>query len=261
MVFYFTATGNSLYVAKQMDDNRISIAQAIHDKKKIYAADRIGVVCPIFGHELPELVKEFLKAARFQTDYFYILLTYGNRHGGAAELAKEYAEGLGIHPAYIQVILMVDNFLPGFDMEEQKALDKKVEGQIRRIQADIAQKRVYISPVTENDRNVNKAFLARIAQMGPGPGHDLYEITEECIGCGICAKVCPKKCFHLEGQKSVWNRDGCIGCMACIHSCPMMAIRLKMPEKNPHARYRNENISLCEIVEANNQWGSQSPQE
>lgn len=174
-------------------------------------------MCPVFGHEMPELVKEFLKASRFETDYFYILLTYGNRHGGAAELAK------------------------------------KVEEQIQRIQADIAQKKSYISPVTENDRNVHKAFLSHIARMGSGAVHDLYEITEECIGCGICAKVCPKKCFHLEGQRSVVSSDGCISCMACIHSCPMMAIRLKIPEKNPHARYRNENISLCEIVEANNQ--------
>ena len=72
MIFYFTATGNSLYVAKQMDDNRISIAQAIHDQRKVYTADKIGIVCPIFGHEMPELVKEFLKASRFETDYFYI---------------------------------------------------------------------------------------------------------------------------------------------------------------------------------------------
>ena len=260
MIFYFTATGNSLYVAKQMDDNRISIAQAIHDQKKIYTADRIGIVCPVFGHEMPELVKAFLKDSQFKTDYFYILLTYGNRHGGAAELAKKYVESLGIQPDYINVILMVDNFLPGFDMEEQKALDKKVEEQIRRIQTDIAQKKVYFSPVTENDRNVHKAFLDYVARMGSSASQDLYEITEECIGCGICAKVCPKKCFHLEGQKSFWNSKGCISCMACIHSCPMMAIRLKMPEKNPHARYRNENISLFEIVEANNQWGNEHPQ-
>ncbi len=260
MVFYFTATGNSLYVAKQVDDNRISIAQAIHDHEKIYISDTIGIVCPVFGHEMPELVKEFLKASQFKTNYFYILLTYGNRHGGAAELAKKYVESLEIHPAYINVILMADNFLPGFDMEEEKALDKKAEEQIRRIQTDIAQKKIYFSPVTENDRNVHRVFLDYIAQMGSSAGHDLYKITEECIGCGICAKVCPKKCFHLEGQKSVWNSDGCISCMACIHSCPMLAIRLKMPEKNPHARYRNENISLCEIVEANNQWGSERPQ-
>ena len=126
MVFYFTATGNSLYVAKELEARPVSIAPAIHEPNKVYRADRIGIVCPIFGHEMPELVKDFLKAARFETDYFYILLTYGNRHGGAAELAKAYVEELGIHPDYINVILMVDNFLPGFDMEEQKQLDKKV---------------------------------------------------------------------------------------------------------------------------------------
>ena len=91
MVFYFTATGNSLYVSKQLDSHPISIAQAIHDEIKTYRADSIGIVCPIYGHEMPELVKDFLKSAAFETDYFFILLTYGNRHGGAAELAKDYA--------------------------------------------------------------------------------------------------------------------------------------------------------------------------
>jgi ferredoxin len=41
--------------------------------------------------------------------------------------------------------------------------------------------------------------------------------------------------------------------MACIHACPQKAITLKMPEKNPSARYRNPAISLAEIIAANNQ--------
>lgn len=253
MLFYFTATGNSLYAAKKLDAQPVSIAQAIHDKEKVYKADRIGIVCPVFGHEMPELVKEFLKASRFETDYFYILLTYGNRHGGAAELAKAYAESLGIKPDYINVILMVDNYLPVFDMDEQRRIDKKIDEQIGRIKADIAERKHFISPVTEKDRAAHGEFLDMLAH-NPDMFRDMYEVTDACIGCGICAKVCPKKCYRIEGQKSVFDGAGCISCMACIHACPMLAIKLKMPEKNPQARYRNENISLCEIVDANNQW-------
>lgn len=254
MLFYFTATGNSLYVAKQLDDNRISIAQAIHEEEKRYAADRIGVVCPVFGHEVPELVREFLSKAEFETDYFYLILTYGNRHGGAAELAQRMLENFGIYPAYVNVVLMADNFLPGFDMEEQKWMDKKVDAQIGRIREDIGNKVEFISPVTDIDRTAHQKYLNRAAKMTKETFTSIYRITDECIGCGICTKVCPKKCFRMDGKKSLWNPEGCMMCMACIHACPMMAIQMRMPEKNPKARYRNENISICEIVNANNQW-------
>lgn len=253
MIFYFTATGNSLYAAKQLEEHPISIAQAIHDREKLYRADRIGIVCPVFGHEMPQLVKEFLKGARFETDYFYILLTYGNRHGGAAELAGNFAGSLGIDLAYINVILMADNFLPAFDMDEQRRLDKKVDEQMERIREDIAEKRRWTAPVTERDRAVHREFLKKLSGTPPDFLKNLYEITEECIGCGICQRICPEGCFHLEGQKSVWNSAGCIGCMACIHACPMLAIKLRIPEKNPKARYRNENIRINEIIAANNQ--------
>lgn len=253
MLFYFTATGNSLYAAKQLDEDRRSIAQAIHDKEKVYQADRIGIVCPVFGHEVPQIVKDFLSEARFETGYFYMILTYGNRHGGAAELAEKMLDGFGIKPSYINVVLMVDNFLPNFDMDEQKRIDKKVDEQLRAIAEDIAARRDYISPVTDKDRAAHQEYLDRRGWMPKDAFSKLYRITDECIGCGICAKVCPKKCFSIKDQKSVWDPEGCITCMACIHACPMMAIRLNMPEKNPKARYRNEDVSICEIIDANNQ--------
>lgn len=254
MLFYFTATGNSLYAAKQLDNDRISIAQAVHEKEKRYAADKIGVVCPVFGHEVPPLVREFLSEAEFETDYFYLILTYGNRHGGTAELAQRMLEEFGIHPAYINLVLMADNFLPAFDMNEQKLIDKKVDVQLERICEDVKNKRAFIPPVTDADRAVHREYLDGIAGMPKDAFANIYRITDDCIGCGICTRVCPKKCFRMDGQKSVWNPDGCMMCMACIHACPMTAIRMRMPEKNPEARYRNEHISICEIADANNQW-------
>lgn len=253
MVFYFTATGNSLYVAKQLEENPISIAQAIHDEHMTFQAERIGIVCPVYGHEVPAIVKDFLEKATWETPYFYMVLTYGKRHGGAAELAEHMLEEIGIHPSYINVLLMVDNYLPAFDMEEQKRLNKKEEEHIAVIREDIERKRQYISPVTDKDRAAHREYLERRKHMPEGIFANLYHITEDCIGCEICTKVCPKKCFTMDGQRSVWHSGGCITCMACIHACPMMAIQMNLPEKNQKARYRNENISICEIVEANNQ--------
>lgn len=46
MVFYFTGTGNSLYAAKELDAEIISIPQAIKQERLEFAADSIGIVCP-----------------------------------------------------------------------------------------------------------------------------------------------------------------------------------------------------------------------
>lgn len=253
MVFYFTATGNSLYVAKQLEQEPISIAQAIHDKQMTYEAEKIGIVCPVFGHEVPALVREFLEKAAFKTSYFYMILTYGNRHGGAVEFTENMLKEIGIQASYINVLLMVDNFLPGFDMNEQIKIDKKVDEHIKEIEEDIKNGRQYIAPVTEKDRAAHQEYLTRMANMPKDAFSNMYRITEECIGCEICTRICPKNCFTVKNQKSTWHSEGCISCMACIHACPTMAIQMNMPEKNPHARYRNEHIKLCEIVDANNQ--------
>lgn len=73
MVFYFTGTGNSLYIAKQIEENPISIPQVMRQDHLEFTADSIGIAVPVYGHEVPSMVKEFLKKAVFHTDYFYIL--------------------------------------------------------------------------------------------------------------------------------------------------------------------------------------------
>ena len=253
MVFYFTATGNSLYVAKQLDDAPISIPQVVHGDNLTFQDETIGVVCPVFGHEAPPMVKEFLKKSTFWTDYFYMILTYGNRHGGAAELAQDMCEQCDIQPAYINTVLMVDNFLPAFDMAEQVKLDKKVEHQINAIQSDIVGRRHYIQPATETDRAAHQAFLAYSATPPEERWKNIYQVTDACIGCGICSKVCPAGCWTVQSGRAEYHSDGCQCCMACIHACPQKAIGMTISEINPNARYRNEHIGLSEIISANDQ--------
>ena len=46
-----------------------------------------------------------------------------------------------------------------------------------------------------------------------------------CIGCGMCAAVCPHGVFAVEyGKSRVVQRDACMECGACARNCPAFAI-------------------------------------
>ena len=253
MIFYFTATGNSLYAAKQLDETRVSIPQAMRTGVMEYTADVIGIVSPVYGHEVPPMVRDFLHRAVFHTDYFYMVLTYGNRHGGAAALARQLCDECGLDVKYINILWMADNWLPSFDMNEQKAIDKKVDLQLSVLRADIAGRKSFIAPVTDADRAAHHQFLERMSSMPADAWQHLIQITDRCVGCGICEKVCPSGSIRIEGGRAVQHPGQCQTCLACVHACPQKAIALSVPEKNPDARYRCEHISLSEIIAANHQ--------
>lgn len=256
MIFYFTGTGNSLYAAKCLDSNCISIPRVLNSEELEFQAGKIGVVCPIYGHEMPGMVKEFLHKAVFHTEYLYVVLTYGNRHANAVELAEEALKKAGKRADYITTLLMVDNFLPGFDMTEQTKLNKDVEQQLSGIKADIQAKKQAYQKVTCKDRMAHVGYLELVHHQQETIWAD-FDFTEECVGCGICTKVCPAGCIRIEYQKAIRTEKNCQACYACVHACPKAAIKVRkilgFQEKNPKARYRNEHISLCELVDANNQ--------
>lgn len=118
MLFYFTGTGNSLYVARQIEEKPISIPQILHQENLKFKDEKIGIVYPVYAGEAPKIVLEFLEKATFETDYFYLILTYGKDVTDAPECIARLLEEKGRHVNYIHSILMVDNYLPSFDMNE-----------------------------------------------------------------------------------------------------------------------------------------------
>lgn len=268
-MLYFTGTGNCLYVARQLggkDAELLSIPQLMKQKKFEIEADEIGIVYPIYGHMPPNMIRRFIRKANLKADYLFAVLTYGNRKCNAVEIWDEVSRQAGKRFDYINTLIMVDNWLPNFDMNEQILIDKHIPENLQKITADLSERKRWREPVTEEEREQHKEFLARTG-IDPATGFVLksekcFTVTDACIGCGACVSVCPRGNYELTSSGVRMSGD-CEYCFACIQNCPQKAIRFiksedgSFPngtEKNPNARYRNEHVSLMDIKRANNQF-------
>ena len=268
VVLFFTGTGNCLYVARELASKEgkiLSIPQLMRKKQFEIEADEIGLVYPVYGHMPPNMVREFIKKARLKAEYKFAVLTYGMRKCNSVEIWDEVARKAGNAFDYISTLIMVDNWLPNFDMNEQMKIDKHIPENLARITADLDSRRRWHEPVTQEEREQHEGFM-RLSGLDPKVGFLMkaersFTVTDACIDCGICTYVCPRGNYDQTSQ-GVKMQGDCEFCFACIQNCPQRAIQFKKiedgswpngTEKNPNARYRNENVSLMDLKLANNQ--------
>lgn len=269
IVLYFTGTGNCLYVARQLageEGELLSIPQLVKQGRYELEADEIGIVYPIYGHMPPYMVRQFIQRAQLKADYKFAVLTYGARKCNAAEIWDDIAQRAGYRFDYIATLIMVDNWLPNFDMNEQIMIDKHIPENLAKITADLAAQRHWHEPVTEEERQMHAGFMAYTG-LDPEVGflmksEKYFTLTDACIGCGACVSVCPRGNYSLTGG-GVKIAGDCEFCFACIQNCPQKSIQfaenetdplLGRGEVNPNARYRNEHVSLMDIKLSNNQF-------
>jgi ferredoxin len=232
MIYYFSGTGNSQWVAQQLaqltGDQAADIAPLIQNKVSmvpvtVKAPDRIGLVFPIYAWNTPKIVDEFVAALTVEAGaYAYAVCTCGSDAGRAMEkLKKRYAWNAAWS------ISMPDNYLPMYDVDTQENQKAKIDAATALL-PDIAshiQNRQAVVRVRQGamawikTEVVNPFFKMFALRTRPFTADDV------CTGCGLCVRNCPRGIIRLENEKPVWTEKRCLQCMACIQRCPVRAIQ------------------------------------
>lgn len=77
------------------------------------------------------------------------------------------------------------------------------------------------NPVLTTLKYFKQEYLDLINKKTKKPA---YQITDKCIGCGICKKHCPVNAIQGELKSKHTIIDKCIGCGLCEKNCPAKAI-------------------------------------
>ena len=234
MIFYFSGTGNSKYIAQKLaedfNDKIVEISMNAMIQNTTYELsedERVGFVCPVYWYNMPVIVEQYLKKLtllNYHKQYIYAVATYANSSGymlnqlGKVLNEKNYSL-LGKYG-----IKMVDNYLIAYDLvkeEKQRQILQRAEKKYEKILPYIKER---IS--TEMTDKGLMAFTTPILKPFYTHANHIkkFYVTNACKGCGKCEKECPCNVISIKEGKPTWSGN-CSFCLKCINCCPAEAIQ------------------------------------
>ena len=228
MIYYFSACGNSQWVAwelaKASNDKAVSITtlkEQIHPLEPVRAGENLGLVFPVYAWAAPKPMSEFI--TRLSVDpaaYVYAVCTCGD---DAGLTMQELSKTLPLQAAFS--LTMPNTYLPLADVDSAEVVAEKLAAARAKL-PEIA------AAITGRQQvwDVHRGYFATIKSKLINPLFQLsrndkvFLAEKHCTGCGICAKVCPQNNIVIEDERPVWQGN-CLSCMACIHHCPERAIQ------------------------------------
>ncbi|MBR2845218.1 MAG: EFR1 family ferrodoxin [Solobacterium sp.] len=228
-IYYFTGTGNSMraarIIAEKLGDAEIISMRNDPADYPASDCDIVGFIYPVYHWTMPAPAAAFVRKLEINPKaYVFVVAMPSIICGIACEKLAEILTGKGIRINYGDLVHNVASYAivyPPFP--PAKLMVPQAEKKLQKIAADIAMKKEQPYPRASK-------FIKWRRQRVMGPYLELqkyadmpFTVSEDCISCGLCTRVCPCSNIILSDGRPVFQHH-CANCMACIVCCPKRAI-------------------------------------
>ena len=253
MIFYFSATGNSKYVATRISsiigERIISITDCVKNQQfefEVNENERVGVIAPTYFWGLPTIVNEFLDKMKLipqtlREPYTYHVATYGTTTGQTGRIVKHFLKSKGLNLQARFCVQMPDTWTPLFDLSDKQEVEKTNRNAEKEI--ELLCKQIEERTIGDFSKKKMPLIFAKISYIFYEQYRKTkkFKVEDSCIGCELCMNKCPVEAISIEENKPVWIKEKCTLCLCCLHHCPTFSIQYGKNTKK-HGQYVNPNI-------------------
>ncbi|HSW36302.1 MAG TPA: EFR1 family ferrodoxin [Candidatus Limnocylindrales bacterium] len=271
VIFYFSGTGNTWWVSEELarllGERGMKVQPYSIEKLKPGEADRLIQDCdlagfgyPIYGSDLPLIMKDFITELRkVDQKLAFVYCTQWLWSGDGARVGATFLGPKGFKVGWGEHILMPNNvtvnFLPFPYTNDRRKIDfvlVKASRRLARFANQIVADRYF-------RRGFNLAsFLLGCFQRVPFRltfnrfRDDVKVNSNLCVKCGSCARLCPSGNLVCKDGEIITTGQ-CILCLRCYNFCPAQAVayRNQVHKKTRGIPYRGpvENFNPKIMVE------------
>lgn len=248
IIRYFSATGNSRYMALEIADHAGKSGWNVDCKSieeanvqvPVLKGETVVLVSPVLGFAPVTFMIDYAKKMPAGSGCIYLVTLCGammgkkgvskGYPGGSFVLLESILTSKGYTISGTAAISLPDNFTQVFNppsLNECTAIFKEATTEIDTVCSNIAGKRLFRFQMSKTVETIFRLGSPLFLQLGRFGLKHLFIADRTCTGCGVCARNCPAKTIVIDHKYPVWE-NGCSGCGRCINICPHKSIQTSL---------------------------------
>jgi ferredoxin/flavodoxin len=279
-IYYFSGTGNSLVVARdiagKINGKLISIPSVMNKDRIGTETNVIGVVFPLHGiFRIPSIVKRFVeKLDNLSSKYIFAVITYGSMAGGVIKSFRKVVEsrggklsaGFAVHMPMNNITIpfmyngtvrdneqklfadgrrkvnFICEYVSSRNEGKFEASNKLLVSMLYPIDKIFAKWRIESKYNKLTNSNLNKDDLWPLMDVS-------FHFDEKCDGCGVCSRICPVNNIKMVDTAPSWQHH-CERCLACLQWCPKESIQFEKITLG-RKRYHHPDVEISDMMRQN----------